>query len=747
MAPAEADSAHPPCDPAHGANVRFLEAHGLAGTGDQHDVRVAVSQRDADQVVALREVEGDQAGGALAGELGEGRLLHGAVGGGHEHEGVVRRRAGLAHGQQRRDAFVGVEREHVHERTALGPAAALRNLEHAQPVHLALVGEAEQRVVRVRDEEVLDEVLVLDGRRRLAAAPPPLRLVDVEGLRLGVALVRDRDHHVFLGDQVFGREVLVRALDLGAALVGVPVPHIGEFVADDAAQPVLRAEDLHQILDLVEDLAVVLHQLVTLQGGQALQLHVEDGLSLLLGESVGPLSEAELVAEVLGPAGVAAGPGHEFGDRFRGEPAGHQFGPGGGRGRRFADELDHFVDVLEGHRLALEQMPAAPRLAEQVQGPPDDHFAPVLEERLEHLLEVVELRLAVREGDAVDAEHRLELRLRVKVVEHDLAGVAAADLDDDPQAVLVRLVAQFRDALDLLVAGELGDLLDQARLVELVRDLGDDDRVLARLVGLDRGPCPHVDAAPTGAVRLHDPGASVDDAAGREVRAVDVFEQVVDGRVGIVEQEQASADDFRQVMGRDVRREADGDAGRTVQQEMRHAGRQHLRHRQRFVVVRDEVDRLLVEVGEEFVRDARHAHLGVAHRRGRIAVHGPEVALPVHEQVAHGEVLGHAHDGVVDGLIAVGVVLAHHVADHPRRLHVGPVPGVVHLAHRIEHALVDGLQAVPHVGQGAPDDHAHRIVEIRPLELVFDVDREDFTAAASAADRGGVGPGIGHGRL
>ena len=70
--------------------------------------------------------------------------------------------------------------------------------------------------------------------------------------------------------------------------------------------------------------------------------------------------------------------------------------------------------------------------------------------------------------------------------------------------------------------------------------------------------------------------------------------------------------------------------------------------RSRLVVVRDEVDGLLVDVGEQLLRDPRHPHFGVAHRRGRIAVDRAEVALAVDEQVAHRERLGHAHDRVVD---------------------------------------------------------------------------------------------------
>ena len=67
------------------------------------------------------------------------------------------------------------------------------------------------------------------------------------------------------------------------------------------------------------------------------------------------------------------------------------------------------------------------------------------------------------------------------------------------------------------------------------------------------------------------------------------------------------------------------------------------------------------------------ARLGVAHRRRRIAVHRAEIALPVDQRQAHREVLRHAHQRVVDRLVAVRVVFTHHVADDARRLAVGLV--------------------------------------------------------------------------
>ena len=57
------------------------------------------------------------------------------------------------------------------------PRPGLRQLEHALPVDLAAIAEAQDGVVRVRDEELLDEVFVLHRRGGLAAAAAALHLV------------------------------------------------------------------------------------------------------------------------------------------------------------------------------------------------------------------------------------------------------------------------------------------------------------------------------------------------------------------------------------------------------------------------------------------------------------------------------------------------------------------------------------------------------------------------------------------
>ena len=122
---------------------------------------------------------------------------------------------------------------------------------------------------------------------------------------------------------------------------------------------------------------------------------------------------------------------------------------------------------------------------------------------------------------------RLQLRVLVEIVENDLANLAALQVDDDAHAVAIGFVANVGDALDGLLAHQLGDALDQPRLVDLIRNRVDDDRrAIAFLRDLDLGLRAHDHRAAAGEVRLLDAVPADDVAAGGEVRARDELEQL-----------------------------------------------------------------------------------------------------------------------------------------------------------------------------------------------------------------------------
>ena len=174
-------------------------------------------------------------------------------------------------------------------------------------------------------------------------------------------------------------------------------------------------------------------------------------------------------------------------------------------------------------------------------------------------------------------------------------------------------------------------------------------------------------------------------------------------------------------MRRDVRRHADRDPGGAVDEQVREPRRQDARLLSRLVVVRLEVDRVVVELLEQRRRELREPCFGVAHRRRRVVVDRAEVALAVDQRVAQGEVLRHPNERLVDRRVAVRVVLTHHLADDEGALPVRPVGLQAEVVHRIEHPAVNGLEPVADVGQRPPDDHAHRVIEVGGAHLLLEL--------------------------
>ena len=90
----------------------------------------------------------------------------------------------------------------------------------------------------VSHEQLVDKVLPLNPRRRLAAAAAALGLIVRHRLGLGVATPGQRDHQIFFRDEVLDREVTVILYDLGAACVGKIFPDLLQFRSDHRLKPV-----------------------------------------------------------------------------------------------------------------------------------------------------------------------------------------------------------------------------------------------------------------------------------------------------------------------------------------------------------------------------------------------------------------------------------------------------------------------------------------------------------------------------
>src|SRR5205823_2683887 len=191
-----------------------------------------------------------------------------------------------------------------------------------------------------------------------------------------------------------------------------------------------------QPLDRLEQLGELVENLLPLEAGQALQLHVEDRLRL-------DLRQREARKQAV--AGLA--------DRLRS-----------------ANQLDDRVEMIERDFQTLEEVVSRLRFLQLEFSAPANDFAPKVDEALDELQKVQHLRPAGDDGQHDDAEAGLKRRVLVEIVEDDLRHFAALQLDDDPHAIAIRFVAQIRNAFDRLVAHQFGDPLEQVLLVYLIGD-------------------------------------------------------------------------------------------------------------------------------------------------------------------------------------------------------------------------------------------------------------------------------------
>ena len=420
----------------------------------------------------------------------------------------------------------------------------------------------------------------------------------------------DGDDHVLALDQVLDVLVELALLEHRTTVVGEAAAHRHQLGPQECAQHLTRGQDLeipgdarHHLVELVGDLAA-------LERRQAVEAQIEDGSRLDVGEAVATV--LDLVPGLVdqrdqgGHVARRPGLGHERLARRR-------------RVLRGADGGDDRVHVGDRDGEADQDVRPLPRALELVRRAPGDDLFAEGHEGDDDVAQVHGHGPAAVEGQHIDAEGALERGVAVELVEHHVGVGVAAQLDDDPHPISVRFVAQVGDALDRAVLHHLGDALHEAGLVELVRNLGEDDGFPVATDALDHGARAHGDRAAPALVGAFDAAAAEDDGARGEVRARHMLHQARDRDLRIVDIGAAGVDHLTQVVGRDVGRHADRDAARAVDQQVRELGREDLGLLRALVVVGLEIDRLAVDIGEERLRRFGHARLGVAHggRRGR----------------------------------------------------------------------------------------------------------------------------------
>ena len=415
--------------------------------------------------------------------------------------------------------------------------------------------------------------------------------------------------------------------------------------------------------------------------------------------------------------------------------------PGTGGITGSGDQGDHPLQGVEGFDQTLDNFESILTALEGVAGAPDQGEFAVFEEFLQQAPQAQLYRLAIDEGQQNCPKIALQGGAALEVGQHGFGIGVPPQLHHHPHAIPVALVADVGNAADLAFVHLLCQFLDPARLAQLVGQLGDHHGAaavpaLAGLDFLDVGHPPHRDAAPAQQVGVAQALAHQHLAAGGEIRARYQLQQLFVAEIRVAHQGDQGIHHLAQVVGRDVGGHAYGDAGAAIEEQEGQLGGQNRWFLLGAVEVGGKVNGFAADFIEEpLIGDRGQAGFRVAHRRRRIVVDGAEVAVAIQQWMAAGEGLHLAHQGVVDGLVAVGVVFAQHVTDHPGALAVGAIGGEAQLMHREENPPLHWLEPVPHIRQGPPHDHAHRVLEVGALHLLMQGDRLDARIVARIPTR------------
>jgi len=344
------------------------------------------------------------------------------------------------------------------------------------------------------------------------------------------------------------------------------------------------------------------------------------------------------------------------------------------------------------------------------------------DEGLEHVFQSKLLRTTTIQRHHVTAEALLQLRVAIELVHDDVRNRILLQLNNNAHALTVRLIANIGDTFDTLLAHKFCDLFDHCRLVDLIRDLGDDDRHTAGTDLFRVHLTAHNHGAAAILVSRFNSRATKNNAASREVGARNNFHQLRQSDFRALDHRDRAVNHFTHVVRWNIGRHTNRNTASTIDQKVRIASRKNFRLLLRTIVVLMEVDRIFVDIGKLSVSNFFEATFGVTHRRSAVTVNRAKVTLPVNERQTHGEILRHTNKSIINRTITVWVILTHNVTNDAGGFTVGLVPLISVFMHGIQNTAVNRLQTITNIGKRTAYDHAHRIIEIAALHFICDRD-------------------------
>ena len=146
----------------------------------------------------------------------------------------------------------------------------------------------------------------------------------------------------------------------------------------------------------------------------------------------------------------------------------------------------------------------------------------------------------------------------IKLVKNYFRLGVTFDFQHNPYTILIRFVAQIRNAFYFLFVNKISDRFHQIAFVKLIGNLGNHN-LRAVFFMFDCGFSADGKLTLTFLIHPHDFALAADDAAGGKIRPLDITAKLFDARAGIIDNISDGIADFGDVVAGNISRHAYGD--------------------------------------------------------------------------------------------------------------------------------------------------------------------------------------------
>ena len=181
----------------------------------------------------------------------------------------------------------------------------------------------------------------------------------------------------------------------------------------------------------------------------------------------------------------------------------------------------------------------------------------------QHITQSKYLRLAVHQREHNNSHGILKLSIGIQLIQHNIRVGVTFKLYNDAHSVSVGFVADRRDTVNTLVTAEVGNALQQARLVYHIRNFIDYNAGMIVLLHYI-SPAAENNFPSAGKISGAYAAVSHNNAARWEIGTLDTGHQFLNGNFGIFNHHYKRVDNLSQIMRRDICSHTHGNAVASV---------------------------------------------------------------------------------------------------------------------------------------------------------------------------------------